>query len=217
MFELSELDDLIAGMDIDRNKVTESLSLLGELLAARKERPLHLVVSGGAALQAAEIIARSTNDVDVIAMRGEIDGEIIGAYSLPEFLKEEAGRVAEEMGLYPKWLNASTAFLMIDLNRFPGDFMSETVERNFGEFLRVTFIGRAGQIYLKMYAAVNRKEERDIDDLIALDLTPSEAERSSRWLIDEEIIDRLKIDAVGDVLRKIGHHEVISRAIGRSS
>ncbi|MCB1236533.1 MAG: hypothetical protein KDM91_15805 [Verrucomicrobiae bacterium] len=71
----------------DQNAIDESLYLLGELLDLEKERPIHLLVSGGSALLAAEIVARTTNDVDVIALRGEVDGEIVSAYPLPDFLK----------------------------------------------------------------------------------------------------------------------------------
>jgi hypothetical protein len=93
---------------LDQQIVEDSLNLLGELLAARKERLIHLVVSGGAALLAAEIVSRTTHDVDVIAMRGEVDGDILDGHPLPEFFKECVREVAEEKRLRANWLNAST-------------------------------------------------------------------------------------------------------------
>lgn len=197
--------------ELDHNIVHESLSLLGELLAERRERPLHLVVSGGSALLAAEIISRTTHDVDVIAMRGEVDGDIVDAHPLPEFLKECARAVAEEKRLRKGWLNAATALLMIDLRRFPADFLADLVERSYGDWLRVSFIGRSGQIYLKFYAAVARREARDLGDLRALAPDATEAERTTRWLIDEEVISKGHHPRLIDLLRNLGHHDLVPR------
>ncbi len=197
--------------ELDHNIVHESLTLLGELLAERRERPLHLVVSGGSALLAAEIISRTTHDVDVIAMRGEVDGDIIDAHPLPEFLKECAREVAEEKRLGPNWLNAATALLMIDLRRFPTDFLADLVERSYGDWLRVSFIGRSGQIYLKFYAAVGRSEARDLSDLLALAPDAEEAERTARWLIKEELIPLGQLPRLLDLLRNLDHHDLVPR------
>jgi hypothetical protein len=197
--------------ELDHDIVHESLTLLGELLEGRRLRPLHLVVSGGSALLAAEIVSRTTHDVDVIAMRGEVDGDIIDAYPLPEFLKECVREVAEEKRLRPNWLNAATAMLMIDLRRFPADFLSELVERSYGGWLRVSYIGRSGQIYLKFYAAVARSEARDLGDLRALAPDADEAERTARWLIEEEVISKGHIPKLLDLLRQLEHHDLVPR------
>jgi hypothetical protein len=197
--------------ELDHDIVHESLTLLGELLEGRRLRPLHLVVSGVSALLAAEIVSRTTHDVDVIAMRGEVDGDIIDAYPLPEFLKECVREVAEEKRLRPNWLNAATAMLMIDLRRFPADFLSELVERSYGGWLRVSYIGRSGQIYLKFYAAVARSEARDLGDLRALAPDADEAERTARWLIEEEVISKGHIPKLLDLLRQLEHHDLVPR------
>lgn len=99
---------------------------------------------------AAEIVSRTTNDVDAIAVRGEVDGDIIYACPLPEFLKECVRGVAEEERLRPNWLNAATALLMTDLHRFPADFFADLVKRSHGEWLKVSFIGGTGQVCLEM-------------------------------------------------------------------
>lgn len=197
--------------ELDHDIVHESLTLLGELLEGRRLRPLHLVVSGGSALLAAEIVSRTTHDVDVIAMRGEVDGDIIDAYPLPEFLKECVREVAEEKRLRPNWLNAATAMLMIDLRRFPADFLSELVERSYGGWLRVSYIGRSGQIYLKFYAAVARSEARDLGDLRALGPDADEAERTASWLIEEEVISKGHVPKLLDLLRQLEHHDLVPR------
>ncbi len=197
--------------ELDHDIVHESLTLLGELLAGRRERHLHLVVSGGSALLAAEIVSRTTHDVDVIAMRSEIDGDIVDAHPLPEFLKECVREVAGEKRLRPNWLNAATGLLMIDLRRFPDDFLADLIERHYGEWLRVSFIGRAGQIYLKFYAAVARSEARDLGDLRALAPNATEAGRTARWLIEEEVISKGQLLKLLDLLRTLEHHDLVPR------
>ena len=196
---------------LDQQIVEDSLKLLGELLAARKERLIHLVVSGGAALLAAEIVSRTTYDVDVIAMRGEVDGDILDAHPLPEFLKECVREVAEEKCLRANWLNASTAMLMMNLRRFPADFLTDLVDRSYGDWLRVSFIGRAGQIYLKFYAAVARNEARDLADLRALAPTETEVDRAARWLVEEEVVSKAEVPRLARIVSELGHHDLISR------
>jgi len=197
--------------ELDRDIVHESLILLGELLAERRQRPLHLVVSGGAALLAAGIVTRTTYDVDVIALRGEVDGNIIEAHPLPEFLKECVRDVGEEKRLRPNWLNAATAMLMIDLGRFPANFLDDLIERSYGDWLRVSFIGRSGQIYLKFYAAVSRNEPRDLGDLRTLAPGATEAEQTARWLITEEVISQGQVPKLLDLLSTLEHHDLIPR------
>ena len=67
---------------------------MGELLEEAGQAPVHLIVCGGSALQAAAIVGRTTKDVDVLVRRGEIDGEIDGeiimAYPLPAHVVQAA-------------------------------------------------------------------------------------------------------------------------------
>ncbi len=65
-----------------------ALQLLGEVMEIRNLNPQHLVVCGGAALRALKIVSRTTRDVDVLAFRGDVDGEINMAWPLcDEFLE----------------------------------------------------------------------------------------------------------------------------------
>ena len=141
----------------------------------------------------------------------EIDGDIVDAHPLPEFLKECVREVAGEKRLRPNWLNAATGLLMIDLRRFPDDFLADLIERHYGEWLRVSFIGRAGQIYLKFYAAVARSEARDLGDLRALAPNATEAGRTARWLIEEEVISKGQLPKLLDLLRTLEHHDLVPR------
>lgn len=96
----------------------EALELLGEILESRQCPPRHLVVCGGAALRAAGIVSRVTRDVDVLAERGEVDGDLTAAWPLPEELKQAVAEVAVELKLPVDWLNASTSMLIGRLEEF---------------------------------------------------------------------------------------------------
>lgn len=160
----------------------KALALLGELLESRQVAPSHLVVCGGAALRAEAIVLRVTKDVDVLAMRGEIDGEISPAWPLPEALKEAVAEVAEELGLPENWLNASTSLLVGPLEQLPEQVWSDLRETSYGSRLRVSYVGRSGQIPLKLSAAIGRRASRDVDDLRALSPTVEELRRATAWL-----------------------------------
>jgi hypothetical protein len=160
----------------------QALALLGEVLESRRAAPCHLIVCGGAALRAAAVVSRVTKDVDVMATRAEVDGEISPAWPLPDALKEAAAEVAAELGLPAHWLNASTSLLIGPLDELPVEVWSDHHERSYGSRLRISFIGRAGQIPLKIRAAISRRETRDLDDLDALAPTADECRQAAQWL-----------------------------------
>ncbi len=181
-----------------------ALALLGEVLEIRRMVPCHLIVCGGAALRAGWIASRVTKDVDVLATRGEVDGEISAAWPLPELLKEAASEVAAEMSLPEDWLNASTSLVIGPLEELPPDVWKDFLEKSYGSSLRVSYVGRAGLISLKFHAAVGRREPRDLEDLRALAPDAEECHGAVLWL------RRAGLDAVAErrlseVLNLLGH------------
>jgi hypothetical protein len=160
----------------------EALSLLGEVLESRRTAPCHLIVCGGAALRAGLVVSRVTKDVDVLATRGVVDGEISAAWPLLESLKTAVFDVAVELGLPANWLNASTSLLIGPLEDLPSEVWRNLQEKSYGSCLRISYVGRTGQIPLKLRAAVERREARDLDDLKALAPDAGEFHRATAWL-----------------------------------
>lgn len=183
----------------------KALMLLGEVMESRRIDPCHLVVCGGTALLAAGVISRSTKDVDVLALRGEVDGEIGTAWPLPDALKEAVAEVAVEMGLPPDWLNASASMLIGLLEGLPSEVWSDLLEQACGTRLRISYVGRAGQIFLKLNAALDRREPRDLDDLMALSPTVAECDRAIRWVSESTAMDAARQQRLNEILKILGH------------
>lgn len=93
-------------MELSQQNLEDALRLLGNLLATRKGTAFWLVVCGGSALLAQEIISRSTEDVDILAMR-DWDGGVDRPFPLPEALKLAASQFADELHLSGNWLNSA--------------------------------------------------------------------------------------------------------------
>jgi hypothetical protein len=136
-----------------------ALQLLGDLLAASKKDAFDLVVCGGSALLAQGIVTRATHDVDVLAQRN-LDYEILRAHPLPDTLAKAAKQVAEELKLDDNWLNSAASFHGPDYSDLPRSFWTDLETRAYGPYLRVSFVKRAGQIQLKLYASLNRAKPR---------------------------------------------------------
>ncbi|MEM9079575.1 MAG: hypothetical protein AAGC74_02660 [Verrucomicrobiota bacterium] len=160
----------------------KAFELLGELMEGEGFPALRLVVCGGSALQVAQVISRVTKDVDVLALRGEVDGEILRGHPLPDDLMELSRQVALELALPENWLNSQTAFLMPDLNELPTVVWEDLREQDYGSRLRISFVGRKGLIVLKVFAIFGRSEQRDLDDLRALRPTKDDVMGAIHWL-----------------------------------
>ncbi len=194
-------------MNLDQQTLDEALRLLGQVLSLRKADGFWLVVCGGSALLAQKIISRSTHDVDILAMR-DWEGGVDGAFPMPDALKEAARQVADELRLRGNWLNSAASMHFPDLHLLPASFWQELETRDYGRHLRISFVTRPGQIQLKIYAALNRAEARDLEDLRALAPDAHETEACLSWIISSfpVLIHR---DRLPDLLTYLGHADLI--------
>jgi hypothetical protein len=195
-------------MDLSQQNLEEALRLLGNLLAARKGAGFWLVVCGGSALLAQEIITRSTEDVDILAMR-DWEGGVDRAYPLPEALKKAAAHVADELHLGGNWLNSAASMHFPDLHLLPATFWQDLETRDYGPYLKISFVTRSGQIQLKTYATLNRAKARDLDDLRTLAPDSAETEVAVRWVLDNIPVLSHR-DKLPDLLTHLGHAHLIS-------
>ena len=160
-------------ISIGSERLDAALSALNDQLRIVRERA-HLVVVGGSGLIAIDAVSRVTRDVDVVAL--ERDGELVSAEPLPASLRDAAATVARDLGLEPNWLNAGPTGLLV--HGLPAGFADRLTSRDYGAALRVSFASRIDQIFLKLYAAADRREPRDFTDLRVLE--PTDEELQSR-------------------------------------
>lgn len=194
-------------MELHPQNLEKALQLLGKLLAIRKREPFWLVICGGSALLARQIISRSTHDVDVLALR-DLEGGVDLAYPLPEVLKQASGQVAEELDLEPNWLNSAACLHFPDLRLLPASMWQELDTRAYSDSLKVSFVTRNGQILLKLYAALNRAKARDFDDLSALSPDSTETANALRWLLTKLPVLTHR-DQLPALLTHLGHGHLI--------
>ncbi len=158
-------------------KLTQALEALASQLEAIGKRR-ELVVIGGSGLIAIGLIERPTRDVDVVALATERGLE--PADPLPSDLTKAARRVAADLDLDEKWLNAEPSRGLLELG-LPEGFRSRVHTRRFGPSLSVHFASRIDQVHLKLYAVVDQGPGRHLDDLQALKPTHEELFAAARW------------------------------------
>lgn len=184
-----------------------ALILLGQFLAEIGSAPIWLVVGGGSALLAQHLSIRQTKDVDVMALR-EWEGNVISAYPLPAAVKQAAAWVAIECQLDAHWLNSSAAKHGFDFSLLPTHFWQDLTTRAYGERLKVSFIGRSGLILFKLSAAMDRDQERDMEDLRCLQPNRQETFDSLQWLL-RHLYERNSHPKIPILLQHIGHADLI--------
>jgi hypothetical protein len=164
--------------NIAPDQLDEVLAALGEQLALAGF-PVHIVVIGGSGLVAIGTVSRATRDVDVVAL--DRDGELTSSDPLPQALLAAAEVVARDFRLAPDWLNAAPTSLLATGCGLPAGFADRMITREFGPALTVSFASRIDQIHFKLYAAADREEPRDFDDLRALEPTVDELKAAAAW------------------------------------
>jgi hypothetical protein len=162
---------------LGRSKLNEALEALAAQLAAKGKRR-ELVVIGGSGLIALGLIERPTRDVDVVALASEHGLE--PADPLPDDLTEAAHRVAADLDLEEKWLNAEPSRDLLELG-LPEGFQARLRTQVLGPILTVHFADRLDQVHLKLYAVVDQGPGRHLDDLQALKASRDELIAAARW------------------------------------
>ena len=192
----------------EENLIT-AFELLDEFLTSGKSAPVWLVVGGGSALLVQRLSSRQTKDVDVMALR-EWEGNIVSAYPLPDPVKQAAAMVAEELRLDRDWLNGAASLHGIDLSLLPSWFWLELDTREYGKNLKISFIGRKGLILLKLSAALDRDQRRDMEDLACLNASSAEMEDLLRWVL-RNIHETSTHPKLPTLLQELGHADLISK------
>jgi len=198
-------------MDKDLNSQTldHALDSLAIRLAENLDPPVEIVVCGGSALIATGLVARTTKDVDVVALLR--DGVLHTPSPLPESLRQGAAEVAEDLGLDRNWLNNGPSrdeggLFQLGL---PEGFVQRLQSKSFGSTLRVHFASRIDQIYFKLYASADRGGYH-IEDLSVLSPSPDELESAARWAMTHDVSEGFALVLKG-LLRKLGHECVADR------
>lgn len=192
---------------------SDALNLAFESLAIRLEEneaePVELVVCGGSALIMMGAVARTTKDVDVLALARA--GILESPDPLPDTLRQAAAEVAEDLGLPGDWLNNGPSRGEGGLFQMglPAGLCQRLHPKSYGPFLTVHLIHRLDQIHFKLYAAADRGGYH-VADLQALHPTTDELVQAARWTMTHDVSDGFAM-VLKDMLRKLGYGEVAER------
>ncbi len=161
--------------------LNDTLKLLNDRMELNGAVPVKIVVCGGSALIASNLVNRTTKDVDIVALLDN-QNRLIAPVPLPGSLLKAAEQVAEILDLPEDWINngPSSGEGGIFQLGLPDFFQDRLTEVKYGKILTVYFIGRLDQIHFKLWASVDRGGYH-IDDLMALAPTVEEILTASKW------------------------------------
>ena len=190
---------------IGKENLGEILSLLGERLAlAFPGKEWKLIVCGGAALAELDLVQRTTKDIDVIGSFSEAQVEYAGFDSK---FKEQVSIIAEIFNLPPDWINTGPeSFLQTGL---PAGILDRLTKKKYGENLTIGFISRIDQVFLKLYASVDRGGYH-VDDLIKLAPSEKELLDACRWVCQQDTSETFAL-LLKSMLEQIGYQDVARR------
>ncbi len=193
----------------DHQALELALRSLAIRLDQNRAEPVELVLCGGSALMLSGLIARTTRDVDVVALSRL--GVLLSPAPLPADLRQAVTEVAEDLGLPEEWLNngpsrdAGGLFQM----GLPEGLAGRCQTRSYGPRLTVHVVDRIDQIHFKLYAGVDRGGYH-ITDLLALQPTPDELTEAARWSMTHDVSEGFAT-LLRKLLRSIGYGSVADR------
>jgi len=194
-------DDLL-----DSTNLEKAFRLLDGRIRILGGSRIELVVCGGSALIAMELVTRTTRDVDVLAL---VDSEaaLVSPVPFPALLTEAAFDVARVLGMTPDWLNNGPAGLLLD--GLPEGILERAHPRRYGSHLTVHFIDRIDQVFLKLYAAADSLGVH-VDDLIALEPSHDEVLGAARWCLGCDPSGGFRVVLLS-MLTQLGYGDVVDK------
>ena len=198
-------------MSFQLEQFEQALRLLNGRLALADAPTYNLVVCGGTALIATELVMRATRDVDIVAMVDK-DGNLIDPAPLPSPLVETAKEVADDLGLPENWLNNGPSSGEGGLFRMglPVGIAERVTWKMFGDNLTVGFIGRHDQIHFKLYAAVDQMGSYHATDLQALEPTDEELLAAVAWTRTHDVSEGF-LQSLKWFLKEFGYEQVVDQ------
>ena len=194
----------------EKRKIEELLKLLNDILEEENIK-ISIVVCGGSALIINKSISRNTTmDIDILAFAEEDNEKIIlkKAKPLPKFLKDIVSEISENMKLPENWLNSEIGDIF-DWG-LPDGIEKRLNKKIYGKNLIVYFINRLDQIYLKLYASVDKGPGKHLNDLLELKPNEEEILKASLWSMQQDPSDDFK-QILKDMLIKIGYKNVAKK------
>lgn len=163
-------------------EIKDALRLLDGRLKLNRSSRFSIVVCGGAALNALQLIERTTKDVDIVALM-DSGNQLVDPAPLPEELLTAAKEVADTLNLPQDWLNNGPSSGEGGLFRLglPDGFKDRLIKNYQGEKLTVYLVGRVDQIYFKFYAAIDQFGGYHASDLKQLLPSDEELLGAVRW------------------------------------
>lgn len=188
-----------------------ALRLLNGRLEIAGAPTFNLVVCGGTALVATELVMRATRDVDVVALADD-SGELIDPAPFPEALTKAALEVAEDLGLPKDWLNNGPSSGEGGIFRLglPDGFANRLSWKAIGKKLTVAFIDRIDQVYFKLYAAVDQFGSYHATDLQELEPTDDELLGAVTWSRTHDPSEGY-LESIKMFFREFGYERLVER------
>jgi hypothetical protein len=195
-------------VQLTKDSLGRAFKLLSSRLDLMQTEPVRLVLCGGSALIATGLRQRTTNDADVVAMLSST-GELVNPDPLPPFLLQASAQVARDLGLKQNWLNNEPSRNEGGLFQMglPLGLAGRLTEHVFGPRLAIYFIGRLDQIYFKLYAAADQRDDTHIADLRALQPSVAELSDAARWAMTHDLSDGFRM-VLTDLLQQMGYESV---------
>jgi hypothetical protein len=194
---------------IGHDQLDAALTLLSEVMLFDAGEPIHLVVCGGSALIATQLVLRTTRDIDVLAI---YNGKtLVAPVPLPERLCRAAENVKSALNLPENWLNNGPSSNNGGLFQMglPEGLETRIITKTYGSMLTVSFIGRKDQIFFKLWASVDRGGYH-IDDLLKLNPTADELVAAAEWIMQKDVSDGFRTVLLHG-LEQLGFPDVVKR------
>jgi len=190
---------------ISQENIGKILTLLSERLQlSLPAKKWSFLVCGGTALNVLKLIDRTTKDVDVI---GVIKNNELVRAELEEEFFIEIKIVAEYFSIPSNWFNTGPeAYIQSGL---PRGLIKRLTWHQYGPNLFCGFISRIDQIYLKLYASVDRGGYH-VTDLNALNPTEKEILNASIWTLQQDVSSGYKMILIS-MLKQIGYQNAAEK------
>lgn len=192
-------------------KINEALRLLDGRLKMNRSGRFSLVVCGDAALNAMQLIHRTTKDVDIVALM-DSSNQLVDPAPLPEELLIAAKEVADTLNFPQDWLNNGPSSGDGGLFRLglPDRFKDRLVKNYQGEKLTIYFVSRLDQIHFKLYAAIDQFGSYHASDLKQLLPSDEELLNAVRWATTHDPSEGFR-EATKLFLREFGYEQLADK------